>query len=218
MTNKLGELVCLTDKIGQNVDVGDILVEECGWGPYTMYNVWEMPPCFDGHGIKYNIEGKKYMFAWASAKSATKLDVALLPEEFVFSFHHGMGDINAPNIYQKEDIYTIIKFSNWKEKMITQDDVDKYIAASKIKLNSFMDIYDNWDILFAGKYLPADAGVELLQLFKITSAPIINGELGLAIFQDHLRLYGIYHTLADYKEQGVLREKCLEWDEKYKRS
>jgi len=119
----LGNELKLRDMLGKNVYAGDILIE-LGRGSFStkktgnLYSLmlWEIPFYYDGHGYKYNMEGEKYIFAWASVSNSLKVDISLLPEGFEYSFRNGVSEFNTT--IEKGSLVELIENSDWEEYKI----------------------------------------------------------------------------------------------------
>ena len=179
----------MKDMIGNDVFPKDVLLElrlGGGWdGKIRTYplKIWEMPENkFDGHAYAYNINGSRYEYAWAYLQSAVKLNQEEMPDGFMFSFYHGMSDLETT--LEKGELLDIIESSNWHRKMIKKEDVEEYDEADKIILSSKKDVFDNVDTLRNSKFINYKIMKKVLDLFGIDENKAVNGESGIAMMYD----------------------------------
>jgi hypothetical protein len=209
----------MKDKTGVLLKTGDLMAETTGGGrwdmkSFTSVNLWEVPGTRDGRGIKYTSEGKKTYFYWASAKEAYKLDETKLPDGFVFAFKHGLDSVYIEDCFMDEDIHSAIGNSDWKENALTPEVVETLADISEIQINSFYDVAEKWDLIFCTNIVPHRVVDQIMYLAGYKGAAPVNGEIGIAAMQDHFAFMSVYETLKDWKDKGVLHEKCKEVDAK----
>lgn len=211
------------DRNGERVVKGDILVGERGnmfseGKKYTRFKIWEFTGKNDGEGIYYDPKGKRHRFSWAYAGSSIKLNPEKLPDGFLFAFTHGMSDIKRLDSIDTEntDVYDWIEKSDWKENALTPDIVKKYLAVEAIEIKCMADVAEKWDDIFCFDGLPSKTMYKILEAAGIESCQPINGELGIAMMEDELNFLSIFRHLREWKEQGILIEKCKDFDKKMK--
>lgn len=122
----------------KNIKKDDILAEIIGgcrrdrkW--FDTIALWEYKGQTDGSGYRYNIENNPYSYWWVNPNKSFILDKNKLPEDFLFSFYHGMEYLDTPEEQNNNDIIDRVLNSNWKEKSINKIDVEDY---EKRKINN----------------------------------------------------------------------------------
>lgn len=196
----------MKDINGKQVKKGSILLEITGGGmdergQFDWACVWEYNGQTDGSGYWYDIEGKRDKFWWACAQQAYCLDKDRLPPEFLFSFYHGLQNIEFPH-KDYEDIYNIIEESNWKESEVKKEDVDVYLIKKDMHVSSIDDIKTNIEILKKG-YMPHHLVSEIFHVVNHKRANVVNGESGIASMYDTFALSYILNNI-DEITQDVL--------------
>lgn len=207
----------MKDKNGDNVKVGDLMAHhggDCYMGGvhYLSFRLWEVPKIQDGHGLRYNWKGEKHTYAWAWVHTSVKIDIRKLPEGFYYSFKHGMSDIDIEEKYMSTNINDAIEKSDWEDRNMSKERIENLIKISKISITSFRDIYEKWDDIFSGKDVCYEVTSQIFKLFGYKRQPAINGEIGIAMMNDHIVFMGIVETLKKWKDDGTLEEKCREYD------
>jgi len=122
----------MKDMDGQQVKAGDVLME-FGRGSWysdgiTRYSItlWEMPEYYDGHGLRYSIDGTKRLYAWAYVGRSVRISEKNTPEGFMFAFYHGMHDFYS--MIERGRPEDVIMASEWELGNITQDKVNRYMS------------------------------------------------------------------------------------------
>jgi len=199
----------MKDILGKEVKPGDILLEvgRGGYGTKLYFmRLWEMPENYIGHGYEYHITEEKSLFAWTYLDKCFKLDLNILPEEFKFSFYHGMSDISTiidPGEIpiNEEAAMELINNSDWKENTISIKDVDRFKKMQSIKITSFQDIKNNIKELTKPGYIPAELIYDVLKVAKInkTNPDFGNykGEIGIASVYDQLYYEAVINKIAE---------------------
>lgn len=183
------------------VKTGDVLLEESGGGSgggrksFRSFTLWEMPSRYNGKGYQYSLDGKKHLFAWADVEQSVKLSIKELPKEFVFSFYHGMCGFDS---YSRGNrVSEILGDSNWKEKTISENDVSVFKKLQRLKLSSIEDVRKNLDMFTTAKYIPNRLISSVIRLAGGERAVMVNGELGMAMFEDMLAFQSIVHSMQE---------------------
>lgn len=193
----------MKDKLDNKVVTGDVMLE-IGRGfdsasPRNYFmNLWEVPENYDNcHGFQYNIDGKKYLFAWANLKDSYKVDISLFPKSFKFSFYHGMDHIQTT--LEDGEVLDLINKSDWKEKIILVSKVEQFAVREKIIINSIEDIKNNIKELVKEGYVPHELMTSVLKVAKVnkTNPDFGNfkGEIGLAYYNDMLHYHAIINMV-----------------------
>lgn len=207
----------MKDKNGVRLNTGDLMAEPTGGGcwngkSFTFVKLWEVPGTRDGRGNEYTSEGNKTHFYWADASSAYKLDEANLPDGFVYAFKHGLDSIDIQDCFMDMDIHDAIDKSDWKKTALTPDIVKTLASISKIQISSFSDIAEKWDSMFSANHVPHQVVDQIMNLVSYKAATPVNGEIGIAAMQDHCAFMSVYETFKNWKDKGILLEKCKELD------
>jgi len=155
-------------------------------------NIWEMPKNNDGHGYHYTIQEEKTIFAWTDIYSSIKINMSEMPKDFQYSFKHGMSDIKSK--IKTGTAKDIIENSNWKEKEIKKEEVEKYYLISSLELNNKEDIKNNIKLL-TSKYIPLNIKTKVLNIFGIKASIPQNGEIGIAGMNDNLKYSKVLYEL-----------------------
>ncbi len=59
--------------------------------PYVYaITIFEVPEILDGRGNIYTIDNNKKYYYWATIQNAIKININVVPKNFMFSFYHGM--------------------------------------------------------------------------------------------------------------------------------
>ena len=189
------------DLLGNEVNTGDIMLElGRGFGclngsdyKYTL-KLWEMPDNFDGHAYYYSIDGSKHTFAWAHVGSSIKVDMSLMPDGFEYSFKHGMSDFSTK--IESGTLQEIIENSNWKEREVKKEEVERYEFMKTLKIETIDDLKANIDELKKGGYVPNEIVSNVLNIAGVGRTPVHNGEIGIAGMYDHLHYQAIIEALS----------------------
>lgn len=186
----------MKDAVGNEVNAGDILLEyNTGRRPdnYPYSNrLWEMPEYFDGHAYFYTIDGSRHLYAWASIHSSEKIDISSMPDNFEFSFKHGMSDI-----YSKIEYGTpleVVENSNWKEHEVKGEEVEQYEFIKTLQIETIDDIVKNAHALSKG-YIPTEVVSKVLSIAGVGMSKVTNGEIGIAGMSDLLHYRMIIEAL-----------------------
>jgi len=197
----------MKDVNGISVKVGDLLLEETGGGyvdgkDLYSFTLWEMPSGYDGEGFQYSLDGSKHLFAWANVDNSIKLSSKELPKDFMFSFYHGMSDFDS---YSKgNSVLGILENSNWKEKSISGEDVSRFKKLLKLRLSSIEDVKKNVELFSTAEHIPNRIVWDVIRLAGRDRAIMVNGELGMAMFEDMLTFQKIIYGLQERNQ--VARE------------
>lgn len=205
---------------GEVIHVGDIMAECTGGSSLNgiwkdSLTLWEVPTTTDGSGLHHNISGEKSSFWWASPSQSVRLDPALLPKGFLYAVRHGLNHLDIEEHSFPENIYTAIASSGWEKNAVTPSIVAQYKKISKLKITCFTDIYNNWEALTSCKYTPGIIVEQILRCVSYRGSAPINGEIGLSLLQDHGAFLGVWMQFREWKEKGILKEKCEEYDRKH---
>lgn len=182
----------MKDMLGNKVKTGDVLLElDRGYGSFFddsnkyLYHLklWQKPSVNDGSGYIYDIDGSKIKYRWASLEKSIKIDMSIMPEGFEYSFKHGMTDIKSK--IKQGTLLELIENSNWKDREVTKEKVERYNFMKSLKINKLDDIIDNIEELKKAGYVPRTILLKVLKYSGITRANAVNGEIGIASIYDH---------------------------------
>lgn len=189
------------DKNGNTVNTGDVLISWwCGSDEEDTFSIWEMPKTIDGHGYQYSLDGTKSKGAWFWAEESIKIPEVIELEDFFFSFRHGMNsfDISKEGQKKSKGILSFLSNSNWSEKRISIGDIESYTTLQTIVLKTMDDVVNNLELL-KSRYVPHNVIVSVLRIFGGQESTVINGELGIARFDDMLNYSYILAVLSENK-------------------
>ncbi len=189
----------MKDKEGNIVSAGDVLIElgrgfsiEDGMCSYSL-KIWEMPEQYNGNGYVYSTDGERMEFWWANVGKSIKITEENTPAEFIFSFFHGMNDLDS--LLEHGTIEEIIFSSNWEDKIVLQSDVDKYVSdlriANELKIKTKEDFINNFDIIKNLSVLPNNLISDIFNVHDIEMPKMYNGELGLRNLEIQITLAGL---------------------------
>lgn len=209
----------MKDMNGKIIKDGDLMAEVTGGGgfggvSYSCVSIWEVPKIKDGRGTWYTEKGKQSFFYWADASNSQQLDINKLPEGFLFAFKHGLHRIDIEDQYMKLDIHEAIKKSDWQRKAITPEILEQLNSMSKIKINSFLDVYNQWDSIFSIDRVAPEVIAQIMNIVGYKKCIPKNGEIGIAALYDYSAFMNVYNNLSAWKNEGVLYDKCKELDGK----
>lgn len=186
--------------LGNELNIGDVVLEIGGGFRSTMggteysVSVWEVPEIQDGRGMQYSLDGEKSRFWHASSSRGFKLDFSKLPEDFKYSFYHGMNSFYTKT--ENKDLMEIIEQSDWESNKVSRDRVESFKAISNVKIENMGDIIDNLDILSKGS-IPHSIVDSVLTIFNQGRTPVSNGEIGIAAMYDHHKYFSIIKMLKE---------------------
>lgn len=160
---------------------------------YYSLKLWEFPVNYSGQGLEYNLDGEKHEWYWANYKSSYILDKSSLPEEFMFSFYHGMSDLYTT--IKKGSIEELINNSDWEERAIFKEDIDNYCKLKDITLNNLSDIKNIIPLMEKSKYIPRKIVESTINIAGAKLHDVINGESGIAVLYDNMLFNQIIHYL-----------------------
>lgn len=143
----------MQDLNGTEVVVGDLLIEfgrGISWGwednkkTYWL-KLWEMPPDYEGQGFYYSTDGSKHTFWWAHIEHSAKINKEVMPPDFLYSFYHGMTDLQSEK--NKGTLQKILDASDWKDRIVTPEDVGEYQKLLNLVIKTRQDVADNIELL-----------------------------------------------------------------------
>jgi hypothetical protein len=195
------KITIMKDLLGNEIKTDDILLElGRGWGSlfgseykYHM-KIWQKPSDNDGSGYEYNIDGTKYKYWWASVKNSIKIDMSIMPEEFEYSFYHGMSEIASK--IEKGTLLEIIENSDWKNYVVKKEEVERFHFLKTIKIETLEDIKNNINELKKGGYVPKEIIYKVLDITGVGRTEVHNGEIGIAAMYDQAYYQDIIEVLS----------------------
>jgi hypothetical protein len=177
----------MKDMNGNIVKPGDVLIEfgrggGCDKnGSYESIKVWEVSKINDGRGIEYGTDGSKIEYWRVNVKNSIKLNTDNLPKGFLYSFYHGMSDLNCKNT--KGTIQKIIDNSDWLKKKVSEKKVNKYnkdlTIANNLKIRSIDDFKKNFNVIKKLSVFPNNLIEDIFIVHGIKMPVEHSGELGL---------------------------------------
>lgn len=188
------------DLIGNKVKKGDVLIElgrgvgSNGVEPCYSLKIWQNPSSNDGSGFEYGIDGEKHKYWWANVKNSIKIDMSSMPDGFEFSFKHGMSDIDTT--IKNGTLQELIENSNWKEKEIKKEQVERYNFMRTLKIETLEDIRNNIEELKKEDYVPHKIVSNVLSIVNIGRVHIYDGEIGIAATYDKLHYQAIIEAIS----------------------
>jgi hypothetical protein len=208
----------MKDINGEKLKTGDLMAEATGFCNFDMVqcrivSLWEVPKIKDGRGTVYMHNGKQSYYYWTDPSNSEKLNIDKLPDGFLFAFKHGLQKVEIDKQFMGLEIHEAIKKSDWQKNAITPDILKKMNIASKIKINSFVDIYNQWDLIFSTNRVVPEAVDQIMNLVGYKKCIPKNGEIGIAALYDHSAFMALYSKLSEWKDEGILYEKCKKFDE-----
>lgn len=194
----------MKDKLGNEVVAGDVLLEtgvgfgSCEGKRVYFMKLWRKPIENDGSGVIYNIDGYPSVFKWASVKNSIKVDFSLLPDNFEYSFLHGMSDLDCK--LKEGSLVDLINNSDWINKQVKKEDVDRFNFLRALKIETVDDIIANIDELKKGGYIPRELMDSVLSAVRVskTNPDFGNyrGEIGMAYLRDMVNYECVIRSLA----------------------
>lgn len=171
---------------------------------YTL-KLWEMPENPDGNeGYKYGINGERSSFWHTHKDSAIMVEFDLFPDDFKYSFYHGMSDLSTTS--NKIDLEDLINNSDWQDRKVTKDEVDHNRRLNTIEINTIDDIRENIDTICHG-YIPHRIIDSVLKIANIkkTNPDFGNykGESGIAYYYDMMNYRGIIENIKGQHNECV---------------
>lgn len=191
----------MKDLLGNEVKTGDILLElGRGWGSLSgsdykyHLKIWQKPSGNDGSGFEYSVDGTKHKYWWASVKNSVKIDMAIMPEGFEYSFKHGMSDIASK--IEQGTLLELIENSDWKQHEIQKKEVEQFEFMKSLKIEKVEDIVSNIEELKKGGYVPHEIVSKVLELTGVGRTRVNNGEIGIAGMYDQMHYQAIIEIIS----------------------
>lgn len=180
----------MKDLNGKQIEPGVIMMEIGRGGgfingkQYHFLKLWEFPTNYKGQGLEYNIDGNKHEWWHASARNSYVINKSEMPEEFIFSFYHGMSDLYTT--IKSGTVEELISNSDWISRRIHKNDIDNYCELKSIVLTSIDDIKNSIPLMEKSKYIPRCVIESVIRIAGQSTHNVINGESGIAAFYDNI--------------------------------
>ena len=157
-----------------------VYFEERGHGMGEIYLQAYVTPTQDGHAYSYDSNGKKYEWAWAHPSEARVFEHTQLPKDLWFSIKNGSCDMTIP-ASKKHDW----NFSDLKYRKISREQVEasRYVHKHINEVQTIDDFKKLYPIIRNCAFYIPECVYKLCELFGVGKVPMVNGELGLAFYQ-----------------------------------
>jgi len=180
----------MKDLNGKQIEPGMVMMEIGRGGKYTdktqyySLKLWEYSNNYNGQGLGYSIDGRKHEWWHASARNSYILNKSEIPEEFIFSFYHGMSDLYTT--IKSGTVEELINNSDWKNNVVLKNDIDNYCELKSTTINNIADIKNSIPLMEKSKYIPRCVVESVIRVAGQNIHNVINGESGVAAFYDNI--------------------------------